>query len=746
MTQQAWLSARVAELADFTRRRGAARAIAEDLGTEDLLIFIQDPELGLFLPAPGFPQTLPHGRQWHAFLQQCATRDHYCSAVPSPAAGSPQPAFGTVIAPGAIAVFLGGVPAMEQLAEVRGVLVLFAKLLEGERAAALAAGHAAAASEAAAHASALARVLDTARAELQDALCAADREITRRREAEDQVAHLLAAEQERSKRLVQVAEASQRINTAHSLEGLLDIITERARLIIGAHHAISSLDVDEQRAQSINAVSVSGKYSVRNDAPALPGASWLGQRARAESKTLRRTQAALAAEFDPLVLPTASELPLVRGSLAAPLTDSNGINVGFIQLSDKKSGDFDADDEAILAQLVHVASGAIENARLYDKLRKADRRKDEFLAMLGHELRNPLAPIRSGLELLAMAQPDKSEIVELLHDQVNHVVRLVDDLLDVSRIAQGRISLRREPVELASIIEQATEAARQLIENRQQTLSISLPEAPIQLNADRIRLVQVIGNVLNNAAKYSDVGGAIKLTAEADRRGVHIRVEDNGIGIDPELLPEIFDLFTQSSRSIDRSQGGLGIGLTLVKQLIELHDGSVEVFSAGRGLGTQFDIHLPTGQASEARATPAALSPSADARRVMVVDDNVGAAAMTSLLIRRLGPHCVETAHDGPSALEKARRFHPDIILLDIGLPKMDGLAVARTLRQSRDFAQTLLVALTGYGQEEDRRKSSEAGFDEHVVKPVDVDTLRRLLHHPLARPQSSPDPGPASA
>lgn len=382
-----------------------------------------------------------------------------------------------------------------------------------------------------------------------------------------------------------------------------------------------------------------------------------------------------------------------------------------------------------------------------DALRQADRQKDEFLAMLAHELRNPLAPIRSGLSLLQLEKPD--ETLELMQHQVDHLVRLVDDLLDVSRIVQGKIALRLETVDLASVLLRSIDVVRPIVKRQQQEMRVSLPTDTIWLRVDPVRLTQVIENLLHNASKYTPSGGSIEISAHRREEGVEISVRDTGIGIEPDLLPRVFDLFTQSSRALDRAQGGLGIGLTLVRTLVAMHGGHVTADSAGLGKGSTFSVQLPTvtGPVEWLDVSP---KPEANIPlRVMAVDDNVGAACLLGRLIRKLGNHTVELAHDGPTVLERVADFRPDLILLDIGLPGMDGYQIASALRQQPVGRDAMLVALTGYGQDEDRRKSQRAGFDEHLTKPIDVETLRKILHHPKlaerpARSESSNGVGDA--
>jgi two-component system CheB/CheR fusion protein len=388
---------------------------------------------------------------------------------------------------------------------------------------------------------------------------------------------------------------------------------------------------------------------------------------------------------------------------------------------------------------------------LEDELREADRRKDEFLAMLGHELRNPLAPIRNAVEILRMLasnDPRLQRVEEMIDRQVKHLARLVDDLLDVSRITRGKVQLSTASVDLAAVVARAVDASRPLIESRCHELTVTLPPGPVVVEADATRLGQVVGNLLSNAAKYTPESGHIRLTVEVapspqppspGERGAMgeavLRVRDDGIGITADLLPRVFDLFTQGDQSLARSEGGLGIGLTLVKRLVEMHGGTVEARSEGMGRGSEFVVRLPC-------PLSLALGPLPDTRdlgqgtrdkgqgsglRILVVDDNADAAESLALLLLGAG-HEVHTAHDGPAALEAARAIRPDAVVLDIGLPRMDGYEVARRLCGEPGLARPLLVALTGYGQEEDRRRVEEAGFDAYLVKPAEPETLRALL------------------
>jgi PAS domain S-box-containing protein len=373
-----------------------------------------------------------------------------------------------------------------------------------------------------------------------------------------------------------------------------------------------------------------------------------------------------------------------------------------------------------------------DQKRLEATLKEADRHKDEFLAMLAHELRNPLAPLKNGLHLLQAASRDAPQIVAMMDRQLNHLVRMVDDLLDVSRISRGKIQLRRVPLELSAVVTQAVETIRPFVESRGHQLTVSLPPAPLHLEADPTRLAQVFGNLINNSAKYTPEGGWISLTAARDAAEVVVRVRDNGAGIPADLLPtKVFDLFTQGDRTLARSEGGLGIGLTLVRNLVELHGGRVEAHSEGPGRGSEFVVRLPAlglpAAAESPGDEPAPVPRPGECRRILLVEDNQDAADSLALLLRGKG-HVVRTAYDGLEAIHVARAFRPEVVLLDIGLPEMDGLEVVRRLRKEPDLEGMRVVALSGYGTREDQQRSREAGCDDHVVKPADPDALLLLL------------------
>jgi CheY-like chemotaxis protein len=351
--------------------------------------------------------------------------------------------------------------------------------------------------------------------------------------------------------------------------------------------------------------------------------------------------------------------------------------------------------------------------------------------MLAHELRNPLAPIRNAVELMRQVEtvdPTFQPSREMVERQVKHLARLVDDLLDISRINQGSIRLRKEAVDMGSVLERAVEATRPLIESRSHELTVELPDPPVRLEADPARLEQLITNLLDNAARYTMPGGQVWVSAELSGDEAVIRVRDTGIGVPPDVLDRVFEPFVQSSGSLARSDGGLGVGLTLVRGLIEMHGGSVEAHSPGLGQGSEFVVRLPAREPAEATA-PAAEPAVTAARglRVLVVEDNVDAAESLASLLR-LWNHEVLVVNDGKSAIDAARSLRPEVVLLDIGLPGLDGYQVAQRLREDVGLEHTLLVAMTGYGQPEDRRRSHEAGIHHHFVKPVEPMVLRNLL------------------
>ena len=436
--------------------------------------------------------------------------------------------------------------------------------------------------------------------------------------------------------------------------------------------------------------------------------------------------------------PPEGHLPVVS-YLAVPVVSRSKEVIGGLFFGHSEPGVFDERAERLVAGVAAQAAIAIDNARLYERLREsaarlaeADRRKDEFLATLAHELRNPLAPLRNGLESLRLAA-GRAELAEaaraMMERQLEHLVRLVDDLLDMSRISTGKIELRREWAELGAIVHSALESIGPLIERAGHRLELELPGEPVYLDADPVRLAQVFCNLLNNAAKYTERGGRIVLAAARREREVEVSVRDNGIGIAPHMLPRVFELFTQADASLEKAHGGLGIGLTIVKRLVELHGGSVEARSEGPGRGSEFVVRLPLLEPGTPRkaAQPAAAAPQPPARRILVVDDNADAAQSLALLLQAMGNE-VHTAPDGAAGLRAAEALQPELILLDIGMPGMNGYDACRAIRAEPWAGATTLVALSGWGQEEHKARARAAGFDHYLVKPVDLAALRQLL------------------
>ncbi|HYD17198.1 MAG TPA: response regulator [Patescibacteria group bacterium] len=381
-----------------------------------------------------------------------------------------------------------------------------------------------------------------------------------------------------------------------------------------------------------------------------------------------------------------------------------------------------------------------ENARLLAEsleyasaLRDADRRKDEFLATLAHELRNPLAPIRNGLQILRMSKDEEmsANVREMMDRQLSHLVRLIDDLLDVSRISQGKIVLRRGLISIQAAVDSAVESSRTLIDGGRHRLVLDVVPEPIWIEADPIRISQIITNLLNNAAKYTPEGGEIRVSVREDNGGARVTVADNGIGISAEMLPRIFELFTQVDYKMEQSQGGLGIGLALVRKLVALHGGTATADSEGLGKGSSFSVWLPlAAQKPAALAADDAAKEGAVARELnfLIVDDNVASAQSTGLMLEMMG-HKAALAHDGNAAITQAEGLNPDVVMLDIGLPGKNGYEVCRELRQKPGFANVTFIAQTGWGQDTDKKQAFDAGFDHHIVKPISFQEFSTLLH-----------------
>jgi CheY-like chemotaxis protein len=424
----------------------------------------------------------------------------------------------------------------------------------------------------------------------------------------------------------------------------------------------------------------------------------------------------------------------IKGLAIVPLP-ARGRTLGIVALGLGPSGrKFDADALSMATDLAGRAAIALDNAKLYGKTQAEDRRKDEFLAMLAHELRNPLAPISNAVHILQVSEKDPAKFkwaIEVISRQLTQLVRLVDDLLDVSRITRGKIELKIEVIDASKVVAAAVETSRPFVDALEHTLTVLLPPEPLLLKGDFARVAQILANLINNAAKYTNQGGRIAVTAAREGANVVFRIRDTGIGIPGELLSSIFEPFTQIERSLARSQGGLGIGLTLVRRLVEMQDGRVFASSEGPDRGSEFTVSLPaagpaqrvkgeSGESGRAPATQLNLC-------VLVVDDNHDVAESTAVLLRLAGCE-VHLAHDGEEALRLVPRVRPDAVLLDIGLPRMNGYEVAERIRSDPENRDILIVAVSGYGQQEHRLRSRQAGFDQHVVKPIDPTVLSGLL------------------
>lgn len=421
----------------------------------------------------------------------------------------------------------------------------------------------------------------------------------------------------------------------------------------------------------------------------------------------------------------------VRAYAGFPLLSGN-LLLGTLCFASRGKDEFQPDELEFLETICRYVAVAYERLRLFHKLREADLRKDEFLATLAHELRNPLAPIRNGLQIMQLARDPEAleETRSMMGRQLEQMTRLIDDLMDLSRISRGKLILQKTRMPLAEAIRNAVDTSRPLMEARQQEFILDLPPEPISVDGDLTRLSQVFANLLNNAAKYTERGGRVQLTVERRGSDVVVKVRDNGVGIPAPMLTRVFDMFAQVDRSLEKAQGGLGIGLNIVQRLVEMHGGKITAESGGQGMGSTFTVCLPVAEAFAPSGSGVTaregMKPSLR-RRVLVVDDNVDSALSLAKLLQVLGNE-TQTAHDGLEALAAAEAFQPDVILMDLGMPKLNGFDACSRIRQQPEGRNIVIIAQTGWGQEEDRRKSSEAGFDYHLVKPVDPAALTKLL------------------
>jgi signal transduction histidine kinase/PAS domain-containing protein len=559
-------------------------------------------------------------------------------------------------------------------------------------------------------------------------------DVTARKIDEERLARSLAREREQARRMRRVADAALRIHSSGTLDSVSRVLAEEARLILNAEAAATTLVGD--RPDHALAVATTDARSAHGNAEFARAAERLVHLVHRQRRASRLTVDQLAARNAEAVLGrTVVELP-DRGWLGMSLVGRGGRILGSIQVFDKLDGGFLDADEAILEQLAYAAAVAIDNARLNGELRDQDRRKDEFLAILAHELRNPLAPLRNGLEVLRLtgdaSDGGAAEVREMMDRQLSHMVRLIDDLLDVSRISRNKLQLRLERISLSDVVRSAVETVRPAIDAAEHVLTVSIPPEPVYLHADLTRLAQVLGNLLSNSAKYGPRGSSIRLSAAVDGTEAVVSVSDTGIGIPAASLLRIFDMFSQVDRSIERSTGGMGIGLALVKGLVEMHGGTVEAASPGPGLGSTFTVRLPLyvekpreGDApSDAGIAPAAPRTK---RRILVVDDNRDAARSMAMMLELMGNE-VSLAHDGLEGVAAADRFRPSVIFMDVGMPNLNGYDAARRIRSLAWDRQPKILALTGWGQEVDRTRSREAGCDGHLVKPVSAADLERAL------------------
>ncbi|HVZ32280.1 MAG TPA: ATP-binding protein, partial [Polyangiaceae bacterium] len=551
----------------------------------------------------------------------------------------------------------------------------------------------------------------------------------------------LRAEEER-----RIKETLHRLGSSFASEldedRLIQLITDEVTTLVGAELGVFFRQSGEGAAFSLHTASPAAAESLRKLCP--PRATPLLSHTVVQRRTLRLDDVLSDERYGAEgLLPSAH--PPIRSYLAVPVGTRSGEALGSLHLGHGQVGRFSDEHEQLVSSIARQAAVALENARLYNTVRhqkellesavaraqQADRRKDEFLAMLGHELRNPLAPIGTALALMDLKRSDAFERERaVIRRQVDHLTRLVDDLLDVSRITRGKIELSRQVIELSTVLTKALEMVSPLFEKRAQRLDLELPRESLLVDADSTRLAQVFQNLLSNAAKYSPIGASISMRAYARGERLLVEIRDPGVGIAPELLPRLFEPFVQGESTRDRAQGGLGIGLNIARSLCELHQGNIRATSEGPGRGSTFIVELPQAAEGALAAPVSTIPPSRRARRsqrVLVVDDNIDAANLLQDYLVRLG-HTAEVAHDGVVALVVARSFRPEVALLDIGLPVMDGYELALKLRDQQGADALRLIALTGYGQNEDRARALQAGLDHPLVKPIELHARTALF------------------
>ncbi|WP_224240634.1 GAF domain-containing protein [Hyalangium gracile] len=572
-----------------------------------------------------------------------------------------------------------------------------------------------------------------------------DRDITRQREDEAERARLLQREQHHRAQLQGLAEASLTIGQAASLDGVLQLITEQARALIGAHQAVTSLTVGEDWAQAINTVSLSEKYAAWRGYAAQSDGSGIYAEVCQTNRPARLTQAELEAHPGWRGFGAhAAEHPPLRGWLAVPLVGRNGRNLGLIQLSDRHEGEFTSEDEAILLQLARLAAVAIENARLIAESQAANRAKDEFLAVMSHELRTPLTAVLGWTQMLRNRKDDaavREKGLEVIERNARSLAQLIEDVLDVSRILTGKLTLHRKAVELTAVVQAAVEVVRPRAEQKNVTVSVEVAAGAGQVMGDPGRLQQVFWNLLVNAVKFTPAGGHVEVRVERGESEWRVRVKDTGQGIRAEALPHLFERFWQADGSSTREHGGLGLGLAIVRHLVELHGGEVEAESGGLGQGSTFTVRLPVPALLPEPERPAgsAESPERAARldgvRVLLVEDAPDARELITLLLRERGAE-VCAAGNGREAMESLATVLPDVLVSDIGLPGEDGHALLKRVREWAEARDEWIpaIALTAYAGAEDARRAYRAGFQVHMAKPLEAEALVESVARLAAR------------
>jgi PAS domain S-box-containing protein len=528
---------------------------------------------------------------------------------------------------------------------------------------------------------------------------------------------------DRTRRLQQLTEA---LTGALTPEDVAQAVASAGLVALGAR--VSCVWLVGKRGAALELAAIEGDAGPnveRFRSPALTEALPICEAVRERRPVFVSSTAELVARF-----PTTRGAALQKSWAAIPIAAGDRA-LGALLLAFASERTFEDTEQGLMLAMARQGAIAIERALLYAKERQDNRAKDEFLAMLGHELRNPLSPILTALQLMRL-RGGEALLKErtIIERQVRQLMRLVDDLLDVSRITRGKIELQVEPVEIAEVVAKAIEMAAPMIEQRKHRLISDVPSHGLLVRGDELRLSQVVSNLLNNAAKYTAPGGTIAVSAGRESDRAVLRIRDNGMGIATELLPRLFDLFVQGERALDREGGGLGLGLTIVRRLVELHGGEVAAFSAGENQGSEFTVRLPLAERADARpprrrprSAPRPRSARASALRVLVVDDNRDAAEVLVETLGALG-YATRIAFDGHEALAVAQAFSPQLAFVDIGLPGLDGYELAGRLRKAATGSAPVLVAVTGYGQEADQRRSREAGFAAHLIKPVDLARL----------------------